>query len=119
MMDQSDPRSTSSSPVIVISFPYSNAKKPTALSGKDRAVDLHVGQEDGDITKRRRDDGDDEAGRFAVAAAATSTAARPSHRSERWPATCWHCPASPPGVVVAIASGGSAISTEVRTKSRE
>ena len=78
MMDQSDPRSTSSSPVIVSSFPYSNAKKPTALSGKDRAVDLHVGQEDGDITKRRRDDGGD------------SSAARPSHRSERWPATCWH-----------------------------
>ena len=89
---------------VIISFPYSNARKPTALSGNVRAVDLQVGQDDDDITKRRRDTDDDEADGFAVvvaAAAATfSAAARPSHRSERWPTTCWHCPANPPATAM-------------------
>jgi hypothetical protein len=48
---------------------------PKALSGKVRAVDFHVSQEDGDITKRHRDNGHGGGGRRQFAAAGSAAAA--------------------------------------------
>ena len=70
------PLTTSS--LVIISFPYSYAKKPTALSGKVNAVDLQVGQEI-DVIKRLGETNMDEEGGGGFLA---SSATRPNHRSE-------------------------------------